>query len=129
MIPALVMMCAVQSYACRSADARAIAAAVDVATDDDGLRAHLVVSAWEESGFRLRPRPQSWDAHAGLAKGPWQLWRGGDADVLTQARSWLWMAQRGGLAGMCGNGAAAARMAARRGREAMKLLELVQGGQ
>lgn len=125
MIPALVLMCAVHSYACRSGDARAIAAAVDAATDDDELRAQLVVAAWEESSFRLHPRPQSWDAHVGLARGTWQLWHGGDGAPIDQARAWLWLAQRGGLAGMCGTGPAAARMAYRRAREAERLLELV----
>lgn len=125
LVPAVVMMCAVHSFACRSPEAHRIAAAIDVAAPDNGLRAHLVVSAWEESGFRLHPVASSWDAHAGLAKGPWQLWKGGDQDLLSQARSWLWSAQRGGLAGMCGHGPRAARMAARRGREAVRLLELV----
>lgn len=119
-------MCAVHGGACQTSDARAIATAVDAATDSDELRAELVVAAWEESGFRLHPRPQSWDAHAGIARGPWQLWRGGDGPLATQARAWLWLAQRGGLAGMCGYGPAAARIAFARAREAERLLALVR---
>lgn len=125
MTPALVMMCIVQGLACQSADAHRIAAAIDVATDDDRLRAQLTVAAWEESRFREHPVPDAWDSRAGIAKGPWQLWHGGEADLVTQARSWLWLAQRGGLAGMCGFGPKAARMAYRRATEAAKLLELV----
>lgn len=126
MISAIVMACAVHSYACRSSDAHQIATAIDTATDSDELRAQLIVAAWEESGFRLHPPASSWDAHAGLARGPFQLWHGGDRSLVEQARSWLWLAQRGGLPGMCGNGPAAARLAWRRAHEAERLLELVR---
>lgn len=118
MIAALTLMCVLQSHACATDDARAIAAAIDVATDDDGLRAHLVTYAWHESSFQVHPRAQSWDALAGRARGPWQLWAGGDASLEAQARQWLFLAQRGGLAALDSS----PRRAVRRAREAQWLL-------
>lgn len=126
MIPALTLMCALHGGACLTTAAHRIAWAIDTATDSDELRAQLVVAAWHESGFREHPEPQSWDAHAGIAKGPWQLWIGGDGPLISQARGWLWMAQRGGYAGLCGHGQAAARMAYSRAQQAERLLATVR---
>jgi len=117
-IPALVLLCAIHSRACQTDDARAIARAIDAATEDDGLRAHLATYAWHESRFQRHPRAESWDAIAGRARGPWQLWQGGDTDLLTQARAWLYLVQRGGLAALDSS----PRRAARRAREAQRLL-------
>ena len=128
MIAALTMMCAVQGAACQYPDARAIAGAIDAATEDDGLRAQLVVSAWHESRFRVRPKPDAWDSRIGLAIGPWQEWSATtDTPLRVQASRWLWMVARGGYPALCGYGHAAARIAYARAREAAALLEIVGG--
>lgn len=101
MIPALILACALHEPACHSDDARAIASAIDHATDDDRLRAVLVVYAWSESSWMRNPHPWSWDARAGIAHGPWQLWgASGLATLDEQARTWLRLVQRGGLAAL-----------------------------
>jgi len=119
MIAAITLMCALHSSACKTDDARAIASAIEQATDDDGLRAHLAVYAWHESGFRIHPRPVAWDALAGKAQGPWQLWTGNTASVGDQARHWLWLVQRGGLAALDSS----PRRARHRAQEAQRLLD------
>lgn len=126
MISALILMCAVHSFACQSSDAHQIAQAIDAATDSTELRAQLVVSAWHESVFHVNPRPIAWDSRIGLARGPWQEWDAtADEPLVTQARRWLWMVQRGGYPNLCGYGAAARRHAYQQAREAERLLTLV----
>lgn len=127
MIASLTLMCALSALQCQYSDAHRIADAIDVATDSDELRAQLVVAAWHESSFRVRPTPSSWDSKIGLAVGPWQEWSATqDTPLVTQAHRWLWMVARGGYPNLCGYGPAAARMAFTRAREAERLLELVR---
>lgn len=121
MIAALTLLCAIHATACKTDDARAIATAIEQATDDDGLRAHLAIYAWHESGFQVHPRAQSWDALAGRAQGPWQLWSGGSDGLRAQAQRWLWLVQRGGLAMLDSS----PRRAVHRAQEAQRLLERV----
>lgn len=114
-------MCAVHSYACRSADAHRIATAIDAATDSNELRAVMVVYAFHESSFRVHPKadPHVWDSSIGLARGPWQEhWATSDTPLETQARSWLWCVQRAGLAALDSSPSRAYRRAA----EAERLL-------
>ena len=113
MLPALILACALAPQECHSDDARAIAAAIDAATDDDRLRAVLVVYAVAESHLRLDPAPMSWDARAGLARGPWQMWSSHDLPLAVQARTWLRWVQAGGLAALDSSPRRAARRAAR----------------
>lgn len=123
MISALVMMCAIQGAQCQYPDAHRIAAAIDLATDSDELRAQLVVSSWHESGWRIDPKPIAWDSRIGLAVGPWQEWQATkDTPLTIQASRWLWMVQRGGYPNLCGYGAQAQRHAYRNATEAQKLL-------
>jgi hypothetical protein len=124
-IAALVLMCALSPRACHSDDAGAIARAVDAATDDDRLRAVLVVYAYAESRWRLHPRAESWDARAGLARGPWQLWGAvGGMPLEVQARAWLANVEGGGLAGVDSS----PRRAARRAAYAAALLDRAERG-
>jgi hypothetical protein len=119
MIAALALMCQLSAAECASSDARAIARAVDAATDDDRLRAVLVVYAHRESHWTVRPRPWSWDARAGVARGPWQLWGpAGSLGLTGQASAWLSSVQSAGLAGVDSS----PRRAARRARIAAGLV-------
>ena len=111
-LSALLLMCSLSAHSCKSDEARQIASAIDSATDDDRLRSVLVTYAWLESRWQLTPRPESWDAKAGIARGPWQLWHGGDADLAAQARTWLALVQRGGLAALDSSPVRASRRAA-----------------
>lgn len=104
-------------------DADVIMPAIDAATDDDRLRAVLVTYAWHESRWRVHPRAESWDAIEGRARGPWQLWSGGDAPLEAQARTWLDCVQRAGLASVDSS----PRRAARRADEARRLLVRAAG--
>jgi hypothetical protein len=113
MIPAAVLMCALSAAECQSDDARAISAGIDSATQDDGLRAHLVVYSHEESHWQLAPACWSWDCRKHLARGPWQLWGpAGRADLSTQARSWLHNVQASSLASVDSSPSRARRRAA-----------------
>lgn len=118
MIPAIVLACALSATECHSLDAQRIASAIDDATGDDRLRAVLVVYAYHESRWQVRPAPSSWDARAGVARGPWQLWTGGTLTLRDQARVWLSDVQSAGLAGVDSSPARASR----RAREAQALL-------
>lgn len=119
MLTALALACALSSAACQTRDAKDIAAAIDRQTQDEGLRAVLVVYAWHESHLQRHPRPESWDARAGRARGPWQLWYGGDASLDDQARIWLANVQASSLAGVDSSPSRAWR----RAREAQALVE------
>jgi hypothetical protein len=59
----------------------------------------LAVYAWHESGLNEHPRPQSWDAIAGLSRGVWQLrsYLVDGHSLTEQAQSWLWAMRRAGL--------------------------------
>jgi hypothetical protein len=119
MIPSLALACHLSAAECHSTDARRITDAIDAATQDDGLRAHLVVYSYHESHWRLHPEPASWDALAGVAHGFLQLWgAAGRETPEKQARSWLWLVQRGGLAALDSS----PTRAARRASEAARLL-------
>lgn len=101
MIAAFTLMCLLAPAECRSSDAAQIARAIDAATEDGGLRAHLVVYSHRESHWTISPRPWSWDARAGIARGPWQLWgSAGRLGLEDQARSWLKNVQQAGLPGV-----------------------------
>ena len=100
MISAITLACAISSACCHSSDAVAITNAIDQATDDDRLRAVMVVYAWAESRLQVHPRAESWDARAGRAIGPWQLWQGGTLPLNQQAVTWLQLVERGGLVGV-----------------------------
>jgi hypothetical protein len=125
MIAAAVLMCTIQYglplKPCLTQEGREIAIAIDAATNDDGLKAHLVVYAWHESRFQFHPRAKTWDALAGIAKGPWQLWVGGDGPAWLQARRWLWCVQRAGLPSVDSSPSRAYR----RALEAQRLLDQV----
>ena len=113
MLAAALLMCALSARECRSDDARAIATAIDSATDSDELRAALVTYAWYESRWQLHPRAESWDALAGLATGPWQLWgSAGHLDLDGQARAWLRNVEHAGLASVDSSPARASHRAA-----------------
>ena len=119
MIAALALACTLSATECRSDDARAIASAIDAATDDDGLRAVLVTYAWYESRWRLEPRPESPDARAGKARGPWQEWLADGLTLDQQAARWLYCVQRAGLASVDSS----PRRASHRAQVAATLLE------
>lgn len=120
MLSALTLACVLYSGQCKADDVRRVADAIDASTDDERLRAIMVIDAGFESGLRVHPRPVSWDARIGLAVGPWQMWSvTQDTPLITQARRWLWMLQRGGLASLCASRARAYRIAA----AAQRLLE------
>ena len=119
MLTALALACALSSTECRSLDAARITDAIDAVTDDDGLRAILVVYSYHESHWQTRPRAWSWDARAGKARGPWQLWTGGDEPVESQARTWLGNVQASSLASVDSSPSRAWR----RAREAQALVE------
>lgn len=116
MIAALTLMCALSASECASSDARQIADAIDDATQDDGLRAVLTVYSHAESHWAINPKPCSWDSLAGVARGPWQLWYGGDAPLGDQARTWLHIVQQAGLASVDSSPARARKRAARAAR-------------
>ena len=111
MLTALILMCRLSATECGSDDARRIADAIDAATDHDGLRSHLVEYSYKESHWQLHPRAESWDARSGKARGPWQLWVGGDADLTAQAVAWLHNVQSAGLASVDSSPSRAARRA------------------
>jgi hypothetical protein len=100
MIDALVLMCALASSECQSHDAHVIAQVIDTATDDERLRAVLVVYAHRESWYHLDPTPHSWDALARISCGAWQIpcSYARTHTLAEQARWWLWNVQRRGLA-------------------------------
>jgi hypothetical protein len=111
-IAAAALMCAIQYglplRPCLTQGARQIAIAIDAATDDDGLKAHLVVYAWHESHFRLQPLKPG-------GRGPW---RTGDEPLWLQARRWLWRVERSGPT-------AVYNAPYRRAVEAQRLLEVL----
>ena len=117
-VAALALMCALSAPECRSDDARRIATAIDAATDDDRLRAVEVVYSYDESRWSLHPACWSWDCRRGLARGPFQLWHGGDRPLEEQARGWLRLVQAAGLAGVDSS----PTRATRRARRAERLL-------
>jgi hypothetical protein len=119
MLTAIVLMCRLSATECDSSDAHRIAAAIDTATEHEGLRSHLVEYSYKESHWQLHPRAESWDARAGKARGPWQLWFGGDADLTTQAVTWLRNVQQAGLASVDSSPSRAAR----RAQAAQRLLD------
>jgi hypothetical protein len=99
-IASLALMCALSHRGCMTSDAQQIAAAIDGATDDAGLRSHMVTYAWGESKFTIDPTPYSHDAKAHQSCGPWQE---PCAFVEThslaeQATYWLHNVQAAGLA-------------------------------
>jgi hypothetical protein len=106
----LALWSAASPAAVRSPDARAIAEAAAQAVLDDAEHAPALGSHAEdlaamaewarlESGLQRAPRPQSWDARAGISCGPWQepcpfVAR---ADLRGQARYWLELLHRGAV--------------------------------
>lgn len=80
----------------------------------------MVVYAWHESRLQLHPRAESWDARAGRAIGPWQLWQGGTLPLEQQAVTWLQLVERQGIVGVDSS----ERRAFRRLRFAERLLSL-----
>jgi hypothetical protein len=85
----------------------------------------MAVFARRESNANVRPRPLSWDARGGISCGAWQMrcsftrWH----SLAEQAKAWLqWARSPTGLAGLCGYGPIARRMAASRQLEAHQLL-------
>ena len=101
-------------------------------TESPTLDVCLVATfARHESGARVIPAPVSWDARAGRSCGALQQ----DCARITgwslrhQAAAWLHDAASGGVAGICGSGEAAARIAATRLEEARAALRgALRGG-
>lgn len=116
MIPALVLMCRLSATECHSPDAQRIATVIDATTDHDGLRAHMVLYSHAESHWTINPRPWSWDARAGIAHGPWQLWGRPELTLEEQARAWLHNVEAAGLASVDSSPRRAARRAVRAAR-------------
>jgi hypothetical protein len=86
--------------------------------------------AERESSWLANPRPQSWDARAGLARGPWQLW---NAPVRLEDQAVRWcslraasLAQFGDLRGLPGATPAGVRIARSRAYEANLLRYAVE---
>jgi hypothetical protein len=92
--------------------------------DEDACRlpiALLTLYAWKESEAKEHPRPQSWDAKAGVSCGPWQM-RCAMTSHMTltaQARWWLHELRSSGLAGLDSSKSRAER----RTGEAMAILQ------
>lgn len=124
MISALMLACALHPHYCTSSTVRLFAEAVDAEVTDEQLRSILIVMAHHESGITPDPAPQSWDAHAHVSCGYLQqrCSRIRNRSVREQVRMWLHDVQAGGLAGICGTGPAAARLASRRASEAERLM-------
>jgi hypothetical protein len=114
----------------RDVIARAIVVAVQKESDEAPLTgshaedvALLGVFVRHESGGNIVPNPVSWDAKLQISNGPWQM----PANVArlplaTQARTWLHWAKKAGVAGLCGHGEAARRIAEQRTQEARAVL-------
>jgi hypothetical protein len=112
-----------------SAQATLIARAIDQAC---GGEPACVVDASvyvdHESNYQLTPAPWSWDAKAGKASGPFQLW-GAPQGIQAQANEWVRrraasLAQWGDLRGLAGNTEAGVRVARARAEEARGLVWL-----
>jgi hypothetical protein len=117
-------------------DARPIAAAIVEAVELEAGVAPLTGShaedacllarfAHHESGASLHPAAASWDAHAGLSAGPWQMPSSlASLPLERQACLWLRWAREGGVAGLCGYGRAGRRIARQRLSEARAALTM-----
>lgn len=121
MISAIAMMCALAAQECHTSDASRIARAIDVAVEDDRLRALLVVYAHHESGWQLNPPAHSWDAKAGRSCGTWQQRcdRIKGHGLVWRARAWLQDVQASSLGGVDSSPSRAMRRVA----EAEKVLD------
>lgn len=104
-------------------EVRVIASALERACQGDtSCVLDGAVYAERESAWQLTPRPWSWDAKAGLARGPWQLWNA-PASLPDQARAWvhlreLSLTRYGDMRGLAGANAAGVRIARARADEA-----------
>ena len=119
MLTALALACALAPAECHATYAAPVFAAIDAATDHEGLRAHLVEYGYRESHWMPHPRAESWDARAGVAHGFLQLWGpAGSLPLVDQCRAWLLNVQASSLASVDSSPTRAARRAA----EAARLL-------
>lgn len=133
MIPSLVLACALRHAYCHPTPAvRDFTAAVDAEVPDERIRALLVVFADHESGIDENPIPRSHDARDLTSCGVLQMQCGfvRTHSLRDQVRGWLWRVQRGkyGLAGICGNGDEAKRIAYARAVEAERLIDAIRTG-
>lgn len=130
MISAFVLACALHPFYCHSAAAAPFLAAVDAEVPSEELRAVLVVMAHHESGLQPMPPPTSHDALDGTSCSYLQQQctrvRGRSPRELVRMYLHDMQSSPTGLAGICGSGPAAARMAVARAHEAERLLRAAE---
>jgi hypothetical protein len=102
-------------------DAAVVACHADVACSVDAS-----YYAAKESGYQRHPKAVSWDARAGISRGPWQLWNCKTDDVYAQARDWKFrrdvsLKRWGDLRGLAGNTSAGRALTVVRRQEIRQL--------
>lgn len=105
--------------------ARPVLEAIASECSDEVCVIDAVVWGWHESSLTALPRPWSWDAHAGISCGYWQMPCSGEGvgSATHQARAWVRrragsLARHGDLRELAGDTVAGMRIARARAAEA-----------